>query len=41
VSVGSVKELEAVLVKVDKTKPINVLFRRGEWAQYTVIRPNR
>lgn len=41
VSVGSVKELEAVLVKVDKAKPINVLFRRGEWAQYTVIRPNR
>lgn len=41
VSVSSVKELEAVLVKLDKTKPINVLFRRGEWAQYTVIRPNR
>jgi serine protease Do len=41
VAVGSVKELEAVLVKADKTKPVNVLFRRGEWAQYTVIRPNR
>jgi serine protease Do len=41
VSVGSVKELEAVLAKLDKTKPIPVLFRRGEWAQYTVIRPNR
>ncbi len=41
VSVGNVKELEAVLLKLDKTKPLNVLFRRGEWAQYTVIRPNR
>lgn len=41
VSVGSVKELEAVLAKLDKTKPVPVLFRRGEWAQYTVIRPNR
>lgn len=41
VTVGSVKEIEAVLAKLDKAKPINVLFRRGEWAQYTVIRPNR
>ena len=41
VSVGNVKELEAVLLKQDKTKPINILFRRGEWAQYTVIRPGR
>ena len=41
VSVTNVKELEAVLSKIDKTKPLNILFRRGEWAQYTVIRPNR
>ncbi len=41
VSVSNVKELDAVLLKLDKAKPINVLFRRGEWAQYTVIRPNR
>lgn len=41
VSVVNVKELEAVLVKLDKAKAINVLFRRGEWAQYTVIRPGR
>ena len=39
--VGSVKELEAVLAKLDKSKPVNVLFRRGEWAQYAVIRPQR
>ncbi len=39
--VGSVKELDAVLAKLDKSKPVNVLFRRGEWAQYAVIRPQR
>ena len=39
--VGSAKELEAVVARLDKSRPINVLFRRGEWAQYTVIRPSR
>ena len=39
--VGSAKELEAVVSRLDKSRPINVLFRRGEWAQYTVIRPAR
>ncbi len=39
--VGSVKEFDAVLAKADKAKPINVLFRRGEWAQYALIRPAR
>jgi serine protease Do len=38
---NSVKELEAVLGKVDKTKIINVFFRRGEMAQYALIRPQR
>jgi serine protease Do len=37
----SVAQLESALAKVDKSRPLNVLFRRGEWAQYTVIRPNR
>ncbi len=37
----SVKEFEAALGKVDKSKPVNVLYRRGEWAQYAVIRPAR
>lgn len=41
VEVASVKEFEAVLSKLDKSKPVNVLFRRGEWAQYAVIRPAR
>jgi serine protease Do len=34
------KSLEAVLAKQDRNKPLSVLFRRGEWAQYTVIRPD-
>jgi serine protease Do len=37
----NVKAFEQVLAKADKSKPINVLFRRGEWAQYAVIRPVR
>ena len=39
--VAGVKEFEASVGKIDKTKPVNVLFRRGEWAQYAVIRPAR
>ena len=38
---ASLKEMEAALSKIDKSKPVNVLFRRGEWAQYAVIRPQR
>jgi len=41
VEVGSVRELEAVLGRIDRSKPINLLFRRGDWAQYAVIRPAR
>ena len=39
--VATVKEFESALAKVDKTKPVNLLFRRGEWAQYALIRPAR
>lgn len=39
--VASVKDVEAVVARLDKARPVNVLFRRGEWAQYTVIRPSR
>lgn len=38
--VTSVRELEAVLARLDKTKAISVLLRRGEWAQYVLIRPS-
>ncbi|MCZ8251049.1 MAG: DegQ family serine endoprotease [Hylemonella sp.] len=41
VEIGSVREFETLLGKLDKGKPVNVLFRRGEWAQYAVIRPQR
>ncbi|NDH52331.1 MAG: DegQ family serine endoprotease [Betaproteobacteria bacterium] len=39
--VANLKEFEAALAKVDRSKPVNILFRRGEWAQYAVIRPAR
>mgnify|MGYP002784589813 CR=1 FL=1 len=34
-----VKQFEAAIAKLDKGKPVNVLFRRGDWAQYALIRP--
>jgi len=37
----NLKEFEQALAKTDKNKPVNVLFRRGEWAQYALIRPSR
>lgn len=39
--VANVKELEAVLAKQDKGKPLSILFRRGEWTQFAVVRVNR
>jgi serine protease Do len=39
--IKNVKEFEAVLARLDKTKPVAVLLRRGEWAQYTLIRPQK
>ena len=39
--ITDVKQFEAVLAKLDKSKPVNVLFRRGEWAQYAIIRPGK
>ncbi len=41
VEVVNVKEFESAVAKVDRNKPVNVLFRRGEWAQYAIIRPSR
>ncbi len=41
VEVLSIKDFDAVVSKQDKNKPMNVLFRRGEWTQYAVIRVNR
>ena len=39
--VASVKEFEAAVAKLDKAKPVKVLFWRGEWSQYVLIRPER
>jgi serine protease Do len=36
--IASAKQFEAVAAKVDKTKPVNVLVRRGDWVNYVVIR---
>ncbi|MFS2206565.1 DegQ family serine endoprotease [Variovorax sp. Varisp36] len=41
VEVSSVREFESAVGKADKSKPLSVLFRRGDWAQYALIRPAR
>ncbi len=41
VEVASVKDFDAVLSKFDKTKPLSVMFRRGDWVQFVVIRNPR
>ena len=37
----NVQTLETLMGKLDRSKPVSLLIRRGEWAQYTVIRPQR
>jgi len=39
--INSVKEFDAVVAKLDKSKPIPVLLRRGELASYLLLRPAR
>lgn len=39
--VASLKEFEAALSQADKSKAVNVRYRRGEWEQYALIRPSR
>ncbi|MDQ3060183.1 MAG: DegQ family serine endoprotease [Pseudomonadota bacterium] len=41
VEISSVKAFEAALGKIDKSKPITLLVRRGELAQFVLIRPAR
>jgi serine protease Do len=36
--VSSVKEFDAIVAKFDKSKALNVLFRRGEWTQYAILK---
>ncbi len=39
--VTSVKSFDAILSRLDKTRSTNILFRRGEWAQFAIIRPSQ
>jgi serine protease Do len=41
IEVGDTAQFEAIVGKLDKSKPISVLVRRGEWVNYLVIRPAR
>ncbi|AVO48359.1 serine peptidase [Melaminivora suipulveris] len=41
VEIRNAKDFEAAVAKADKSKPVSVLVRRGEWAQYALIRPSR
>jgi serine protease Do len=38
-SVPDLKAFEAVVAKIDKTKPVGLLIRRGDLAQIVVVRP--
>jgi serine protease Do len=38
--IASVKSFEQVMARADKNKPVSVLIRRGDGAQYVLIRPN-
>ena len=38
IEVTDTRQFENVFAKLDKSKPVSVLFRRGEWAQYALIR---
>ena len=39
--IRNLKDFEAAAATADKSRPVNVLVRRGEWAQYALIRPAR
>jgi serine protease Do len=41
VEVANTREFESAIAKADKSKALSVLFRRGDWAQYALIRPSR
>jgi serine protease Do len=39
--VSDAKQLAALIAKADKNAAISVMFRRGDWVNYAVIRPGR
>ena len=36
---SNVKEFETVLSKTDKSKSISIMYKRGDWMQFTLIKP--
>jgi serine protease Do len=40
IEVSQVKDFAVAIGKLDKSKPISVLFRRGDLTRFTLIRPN-
>ncbi|MEZ5707181.1 MAG: Do family serine endopeptidase [Burkholderiaceae bacterium] len=38
---ASLSQVESALAKMDNNRAVNILFRRGDWSQYTLIRPAR
>jgi len=36
-----VRDFEAAMARIDKTRPVSLLIRRGEVAQYVLVRPTR
>lgn len=41
VDVANLQAAEAALAQADSNRPLSLLVRRGDWAQYAVIRPGR
>ena len=41
VEVSTVKEFDAVIGKFDKSKALSVLFRRGDWTQYAILKVSK
>jgi serine protease Do len=39
--VTSVKEFDTLMSRIDKNRPVSVLIRRGDGAQYVLIRPGK
>ncbi|WP_369802394.1 DegQ family serine endoprotease [Limnohabitans sp. DM1] len=39
--ITSVKEFDALMSRIDKNRPVSVLIRRGDGAQYVLIRPGK
>jgi serine protease Do len=41
VEVVSAKQFDAAVAKLDKSKPVTLLVRRGEAANFLILRPSR